>query len=210
MEKDKKKHGTEFAAETLTGDMMKFIVDTLKGAKDVWQKLSEADQRLELDRIQQHCDTAVKKCVQLIANTKEWEIITAQVDTVTFKKGATAKLKIPTGQGNDFAHSLARAEGGYVDILIPHADVFANTGTAPKPDKDQPELIGDEEQEDEKLDALYPQAYEFVTHQKKTAIGALQKHLHVGYNRAARIIQQLENEGVLGPLDDKGRREIFF
>jgi len=43
---------------------------------------------------------------------------------------------------------------------------------------------------------------------KKTSISYLQRKLQIGYNRAARVIEQLENEGILSAPNAKGIREI--
>lgn len=59
------------------------------------------------------------------------------------------------------------------------------------------------------LDELYEQAKEVILSEKKTSISYLQRRLTIGYNRAANIIEQLEQNGVLGPANTKGQREIL-
>lgn len=59
------------------------------------------------------------------------------------------------------------------------------------------------------LDELYEQAKEVILSEKKTSISYLQRRLTIGYNRAANIIEQLEQNGVLGPANAKGQREIL-
>ncbi len=60
----------------------------------------------------------------------------------------------------------------------------------------------------EELDELYEEAKNVVLTDKKTSISYLQRKLQIGYNRAARVIEQLENEGVLSAPNAKGIREI--
>jgi S-DNA-T family DNA segregation ATPase FtsK/SpoIIIE len=60
----------------------------------------------------------------------------------------------------------------------------------------------------EELDELYEEAKAVVLTDKKTSISYLQRKLQIGYNRAARVIEQLENEGVLSAPNAKGIREI--
>ena len=60
----------------------------------------------------------------------------------------------------------------------------------------------------EELDELYEEAKSVVLVDKKTSISYLQRKLQIGYNRAARVIEQLENEGVLSAPNAKGIREI--
>jgi DNA segregation ATPase FtsK/SpoIIIE, S-DNA-T family len=61
----------------------------------------------------------------------------------------------------------------------------------------------------EELDPLYEDAKEVVLTDKKTSISYLQRRLQIGYNRAARIIEQLEHKGVLSEQNAKGVREIL-
>ncbi|SMC09603.1 DNA translocase FtsK [Nitratiruptor tergarcus] len=62
----------------------------------------------------------------------------------------------------------------------------------------------------EELDELYEEAKEIILTERKTSISYLQRRLQIGYNRAARIIEQLENMGVLSAPNVKGSREILL
>lgn len=59
------------------------------------------------------------------------------------------------------------------------------------------------------FDELYDEAKNIVLTEKKTSISYIQRRLQIGYNRAARIIEQLEMMGVLSPPNNKGHREIL-
>ena len=59
------------------------------------------------------------------------------------------------------------------------------------------------------LDELYEDAKKIILADRKTSISYLQRRLQVGYNRSAKIIEQLENEGVLSLPNTKGVREIL-
>ncbi|MBA1432374.1 MAG: DNA translocase FtsK [Epsilonproteobacteria bacterium] len=61
----------------------------------------------------------------------------------------------------------------------------------------------------EELDPLYEEAKSVVLNDKKTSISYLQRKLQIGYNRSARVIEQLEHEGVLSAPNAKGIREIL-
>jgi S-DNA-T family DNA segregation ATPase FtsK/SpoIIIE len=61
----------------------------------------------------------------------------------------------------------------------------------------------------EELDELFEDAKNVVLNDRKTSISYLQRKLQVGYNRSARIIEQLEGEGVLSAPNAKGMREIL-
>ena len=62
---------------------------------------------------------------------------------------------------------------------------------------------------EEELDELFSEAKGIVLADKKTSISYLQRRLQIGYNRSARIIEQLENQGVLSAPNAKGNREIL-
>jgi len=61
----------------------------------------------------------------------------------------------------------------------------------------------------EELDELYNEARNVIINDKKTSISYLQRKLQIGYNRSARLIEQLEGEGVLSAPNAKGVREIL-
>ena len=59
------------------------------------------------------------------------------------------------------------------------------------------------------LDELYEEAKEIVLSEQKTSISYLQRRLKIGYNRAATIIEQMEQMGILSPINSKGQRDIL-
>ena len=61
----------------------------------------------------------------------------------------------------------------------------------------------------EELDELYEEAKNVIISDRKTSISYLQRKLQIGYNRSARIIEQLEAEGILSSANTKGVREIL-
>lgn len=68
---------------------------------------------------------------------------------------------------------------------------------------------GDEEGGDvEEADPLFDQAVEFVLQTRKASISAVQRRLKIGYNRAARIVEEMERVGIVGPLDG-GYRDVL-
>jgi S-DNA-T family DNA segregation ATPase FtsK/SpoIIIE len=58
-------------------------------------------------------------------------------------------------------------------------------------------------------DALYDEAVKIVTTERKPSISYVQRRLKIGYNRAARLLESMENAGVVGPLQPNGSREIL-
>ena len=87
----------------------------------------------------------------------------------------------------------SQAEPDYVDEILNFAD-----------EKE----IGDNQSHGEK-DALYEQALEIIRSEGKASTSFLQRKLQIGYNRAARIIERMESEGIVSPANHVGRREVL-
>jgi S-DNA-T family DNA segregation ATPase FtsK/SpoIIIE len=62
---------------------------------------------------------------------------------------------------------------------------------------------------DEEYDEMYDQAVAIVTETQQASISMIQRRLRVGYNRAARMIERMEREGVVGPADGAKPREVY-
>lgn len=83
-----------------------------------------------------------------------------------------------------------------------------------KPDYDAG-MLKQLDQEDEmndaeiELDEKYDQAVELIAQTRQASISMLQRRLRVGYNRAARMIETMEREGIVGPSDGVRPREVF-
>ncbi len=74
------------------------------------------------------------------------------------------------------------------------------------PDARTADSAADTDEDDE---ALYARAVELVVRQRKASTTYLQRQLGIGYNRAAAIMERMEEEGVVGPAGNGGRREIL-
>ena len=62
----------------------------------------------------------------------------------------------------------------------------------------------------EETDPLYDEAVRIVIETRKPSISYIQRRLKVGYNRAARIVEEMEKSGLVGPLESNGSREILI
>jgi len=93
-------------------------------------------------------------------------------------------------------------ETGALNLLI---DVLVDIlgGLQPEVDPNQtslPDMGGDN---------LYAQAVELVRDKKMPSISLVQRHLKIGYNRAAGLLEQMEANGIVSPMDKKGMRSIL-
>lgn len=97
---------------------------------------------------------------------------------------------------NVVAFIKAQAEPNYIDgILTGEATQETNQFINP--------------QTPENSDELFDQAVQFVVSSRKTSISALQRHLRIGYNRAANLMQALEEGGIVSSPDSNGVRQIY-
>lgn len=90
----------------------------------------------------------------------------------------------------------ARGEPDYIDDILKMTSDSSEGGT----DEDG--------QSTEDEDPLYDQAVEFVIQTRKASISSVQRRLKIGYNRAARIVEEMERTGIVGPLDG-GYRDVL-
>ncbi|TQF76343.1 DNA translocase FtsK, partial [Elioraea sp. Yellowstone] len=101
------------------------------------------------------------------------------------------------------AHLRTLGEPEYLDEVT-EAEASAAAGEAALPGIGGP-LAGEESDET----SLYDRAVDLVAREGKASTSFIQRHLQIGYNRAARLIERMEKEGVVGPPNHVGRREIL-
>ena len=59
------------------------------------------------------------------------------------------------------------------------------------------------------IDELYEQAVSIVIQQQKVSTSYIQRYLQIGYNRAARIIEKMEKDGIISEANNSGKREVL-
>jgi S-DNA-T family DNA segregation ATPase FtsK/SpoIIIE len=62
---------------------------------------------------------------------------------------------------------------------------------------------------DAESDPMYDQAVAVVLKTRRPSISLVQRHLRIGYNRAARLIEQMERAGLVSPMQANGNREVL-
>ena len=110
---------------------------------------------------------------------------------------------------------LQRVHGAYVSEQEIHK-VVEHLKAQGKPVYDENILKPREEEseggaeEDDLSDELYDQALATVAEMKQVSISMLQRKMRIGYNRAARMIERMERDGVVGPADGARPREVLI
>ena len=93
----------------------------------------------------------------------------------------------------------AQGEPDYIDGLL-EGDVEGETGDGVS------SVTGFANVE---ADPMYDQAVEIVLKNRRASISLVQRHLRIGYNRAARLLEQMENSGLVSAMQSNGNREIL-
>ncbi len=94
-------------------------------------------------------------------------------------------------------------------VSMSDPDEFGNTDSALTAEPAQPDLsAGDRNTEDDE-DLLYSEVVAFVREKNSTSISSVQRGLRIGYNRAARMIEQMEADGVASAMKDTGTGEVY-
>jgi S-DNA-T family DNA segregation ATPase FtsK/SpoIIIE len=94
------------------------------------------------------------------------------------------------------AHLKALAKPEYLEAVLepePGEDALGGEGGEPTGEKDP----------------LYDQAVEIVLRTRRPSISLVQRHLRIGYNRAARLIEDMERAGMVSPMQTNGNREVL-
>jgi S-DNA-T family DNA segregation ATPase FtsK/SpoIIIE len=116
-------------------------------------------------------------------------------------------LFLPPGTGR-----LQRIQCAYIsEAEIARVTAFLKEQQAPEYVEDVTERSEDGKDNDQETeyDEKYDEAVALVTRSRQASISSVQRHLRIGYNRAARIIEVMEKEGIIGPQEGAKQREVL-
>ncbi|HET6610668.1 MAG TPA: DNA translocase FtsK 4TM domain-containing protein [Kofleriaceae bacterium] len=143
--------------------------------------------------------------------------VTAKVDsrTILDQSGAEALLGAGDMLFSDRGAAPTRLHGCFVDEEeIGRVVAFLKEQGKPVYNLDilrpRDEEGGDDPESDEPVDEMYDRAVALVAESRQASISMIQRRLRVGYNRAARMVEHMEREGVVGPPDNTNRREVLI
>src|SRR5690606_27603343 len=145
-------------------------------------------------------------------------LLRSRTDSMTILDSAGAEKLL--GQGDMLvlpptSHHLQRVHGALVtekeikrvvDHLKAQGSPVYDESILSAPDDEG----GAEGGEDDLSDELYDQAVAIVSEMKRVSISMLQRKMRIGYNRAARMIERMEREGIVGPADGAKPREVLI
>jgi S-DNA-T family DNA segregation ATPase FtsK/SpoIIIE len=142
--------------------------------------------------------------------------VSSRVDSRTILDGIGAEnllgegdmLFMPPGVGK-----ITRIHGAYIsEEEVKKVTDFLREQARPNYDLTIMEDVAREEEEDSgdfEMDEKYDKAVEMVCQTQQASISMIQRKLRVGYNRAARMIETMEKEGIVGPSDGIRPREVY-
>ena len=112
-------------------------------------------------------------------------------------------------------HELRREAGAWAAVALANVDrefpyavlqtVHGPGELADRPRDRTPVFFGSFDGET----GLFDQAVALVAREGKASTSFIQRHLSIGYNRAAKLIEQMEKEGIVGPANHVGKREVL-
>ena len=131
------------------------------------------------------------------------------IDTVGAENllGSGDMLFLPPGTAK-----LQRIHGAYIsENELNQITAFLRSQEKPDYDEEVTEVaaIQPAETDDDEYDERYDDAVALITKNGQASISMIQRHLRIGYNRAARIIEKMEKEGIVGPSDGAKPREVL-
>ena len=110
------------------------------------------------------------------------------------------------------AARLKRIHGAYIsEQELTRITEFLKNQKKPDYDEQVTEIAAAQaaEHDKEDYDEKYDEAVALITKTRQASISMIQRHLRIGYNRAARIIEMMEKEGIVGPADGSKPREVL-
>lgn len=216
------------AHELLVHDLVNMVLFEVKNIHSPWSKLNEGCQQEVIDRAVKSATEAAHTAINIISS-RNVEVVEVKVIDAKFKeKAITITANIDANDPNGGA--LAKVPGKMCLLVLAPTDYDDGLDFI-HPDRDQPDLplhvsdltgslfehraTGPDEPDGEEVfvghdqDPLYAEAVQFVTETRRASISAVQRHLKVGYNRAARMIEWMETQGVVTQMDTNGGREVM-
>ena len=141
--------------------------------------------------------------------------VTSKIDSRTILGEAGAEQLL--GQGDMLylgpGGRVTRVHGPFVsDAEVERVTDFLRASGKPSYVEgitEEPEAAGAGMDEDAEQDPLYDRAVALVAAERKASTSFVQRHLQIGYNRAARIIERMESEGVVSQANHVGKREVL-
>lgn len=216
------------AHELLVHDLVNAGLFELKNLHSPYGKLNEGQQQEVIDRMTKAATEATHNAIAIISSRNVETIEVEMVDAKFKKKAITITASIDVNAPD--AVALAKVPGKMCLLVLAPTDYDEGLDFI-RPDRDQPDLplhvsdltgnlfpaggTGTDEiaSYDDNVpdgeDPLYSEAVVFVIETRRPSISAIQRKLKIGYNRAARILEGMEQAGIVTEMNTNGAREVL-
>lgn len=226
-----KMHGvmpSVLAHELLVRDLVEAAMFEWQNIAAPFNKLNEGQRQEVTDRVTEKVTTAVYTAVGIISS-RSVDTIPLTVADAKFKAKsitvtATIDAQDPNRHGlidvagklcllvlapNDYAEGLdsLRAERDQKDLPLHVSDLTGSLFSAGGTGTD--ELASYDDNVPDGEDPLYSDAVVFVIESRRPSVSAIQRKLKIGYNRAARILEGMEQTGIVSAMNSNGSREVL-
>lgn len=196
----------EITKSTMAGDLIAATLAELKAAPTVWQKMSEAQQQEAIYRITNRVTYNIDQAVMMIA-AEARPSIRAKLAAVTIKDDLKATVLL--SRHHPDRHEFIDSAGQEILIVLLNAEQFTGGAGEIKAGPDQPGLPLQEGEVADGDDPLLAEAVRHVTDEGKCSISFVQRILKIGYNRAAHLVEAMEQKGVVSPANASGHRQVL-
>lgn len=216
------------AHELLVHDLVSAGLFELKNLHSPYSKLNEGQQQEVIDRLTEAAQEAVMTAIAIISSRNVTTIPMMMKEVKFNSKQLTLTSIVDAKDPN--RHDLIDS-AGHLCLLVMAPDDYSEGLDFIQPDRDQPDLplhvsnltgslfpaggtgadelasYDDNVQDGE--DPLYSDAVAFVIESRRPSISAIQRKLKIGYNRAARILEGMEQVGIVTAMNSNGTREVL-
>lgn len=222
-------HPMVFAHQLMVRDLVEAALFELRNIKVPFQRLGEDDQQEVIDRITGKAEDVVSAAVGIISSRSVDTIPIKIADSKFKEKNITVTGVVDAQDPN--RHGLIDLSGKLALLVLAPND-YAEGTDGIRAERDQRELplsagaIADAmfaerrapvEDDDDKpehattsgTDPLYSKAVDFVIESRRPTISSVQRALGIGFNRATTLMNLMEKEGVVSPIDHTGAREVM-
>lgn len=212
----------ELAHELMVHDIVEAQLFELRNTKMPFPSLCPEDQQEVIDRMTKRATELARSAVGIIGSRGAATIEVTMKEVKFDSKKLTLTGIVDAKDPN--RHELIDSAGRLCLLVMAPDDYYEGTDFV-KPERNQRELplsvseivagmgmqarqIEPDEEFAPGTDPLYGEALIFVRETRRPAISAVQRHLKVGYNRAARLLEQMEADGHITAPNSTGAREV--
>lgn len=215
------------AHELLVHDLVNAGLFELQNLHSPYGKLNEGQQQEVIDRMTEAATEAAHTAIAIISSRNVTTIPIMMKEVKFNSKQLTLTSIVDAKDPN--RHDLIDS-AGHLCLLVMAPDDYAEGLDFIQPDRDQKDLplhvseltgslfssqsggAGEQDNEPEFVgdqDPLYAEAVQFVAETRRASISAVQRKLKVGYNRATRMLEWMETQGIVTPMDTNGGRDVL-